>query len=320
MHRLTLFLKIVATAVIFIFLIWNIDFHDVIDLIITIDIGWVLVSGLVLILQVFIVSLRWNFIILALSSKHVFTEAVKANFSANFINQALPSVIAGDAAKVWFLKKIGLNFAQSMQSVLIDRMIGISALCSLTLLGVITNLGIFSDSVAALSVSALAAMMLSGYLTLHIPALPRVRVFFRAKIFKSLLILSDTLLLLTFTKTLQYTYAILLSFVMHLCTVIVFLFIFKALGQELLPLLPTLAVILAAMLLSMLPVSIAGWGVREGVMVTSMKLLDVDPTVSLAASIVFGVLFLLVSIPGGFLWFTINPRNPKEVTTYTNET
>jgi uncharacterized membrane protein YbhN (UPF0104 family) len=55
-------------------------------------------------------------------------------------------------------------------------------------------------------------------------------------------------------------------------------------------------------LLSMMPLTIAGWGVREAVVITALKLLGVPPTASIALGISFGVCMLAVGIPGALLW------------------
>jgi uncharacterized membrane protein YbhN (UPF0104 family) len=55
--------------------------------------------------------------------------------------------------------------------------------------------------------------------------------------------------------------------------------------------------------LSMLPISFAGWGVREGAMVTALAVVGVPSHQSLALSICFGLGLVLVSLPGGILWF-----------------
>ena len=50
------------------------------------------------------------------------------------------------------------------------------------------------------------------------------------------------------------------------------------------------------------PVSIAGWGVREGVMVVGMGYLGVVPEQALALSVLYGLMLLFVALPGGIVW------------------
>jgi hypothetical protein len=56
------------------------------------------------------------------------------------------------------------------------------------------------------------------------------------------------------------------------------------------------------LLTTMIPVSIAGWGVRELSMVTVLGAVDVPPDGALAVSLAFGLAILLVGLPGGVLW------------------
>jgi uncharacterized membrane protein YbhN (UPF0104 family) len=56
------------------------------------------------------------------------------------------------------------------------------------------------------------------------------------------------------------------------------------------------------MFLSMLPISVAGWGVREGAMIVALGLVGVTPAHSVALSVCFGIAVLAISLPGGLLW------------------
>ena len=50
------------------------------------------------------------------------------------------------------------------------------------------------------------------------------------------------------------------------------------------------------------PVSIAGWGTREGAMILVLSLIGVDFNQALGVSVLLGLSFLLSGIPGGFVW------------------
>ena len=56
------------------------------------------------------------------------------------------------------------------------------------------------------------------------------------------------------------------------------------------------------LIFSMIPISIAGWGVREGTMVVAFGILGNSPDIALATSIAFGIVMILVSLPGGVIW------------------
>ena len=69
------------------------------------------------------------------------------------------------------------------------------------------------------------------------------------------------------------------------------------------------------MLISMVPISIAGWGVREGAMVTAFGLVGIDAADALALSIVFGVIVSLVGVPGGVIWALTRPKRAAPAVT-----
>src|SRR5690606_4783819 len=69
------------------------------------------------------------------------------------------------------------------------------------------------------------------------------------------------------------------------------------------------------MLVSMVPISIAGWGVREGAMITAFGLVGLDTADALALSIVFGVIVSLVGAPGGAIWALTRPKRAPEAVT-----
>jgi uncharacterized membrane protein YbhN (UPF0104 family) len=56
-------------------------------------------------------------------------------------------------------------------------------------------------------------------------------------------------------------------------------------------------------LVTTVPISVGGWGVREGAMVTALGLVNIQPSVALAVSIQFGLIMLAVGLPGGVLAF-----------------
>ena len=56
------------------------------------------------------------------------------------------------------------------------------------------------------------------------------------------------------------------------------------------------------MLLAILPISFAGWGVREGSMALALALAGVSAEQSIAISICFGLALFASGLPGGVMW------------------
>jgi uncharacterized membrane protein YbhN (UPF0104 family) len=56
------------------------------------------------------------------------------------------------------------------------------------------------------------------------------------------------------------------------------------------------------LLLTSLPISFAGWGLREGAMIIALDVYGVPQETALALSLVYGVLHLVSGLPGLVLW------------------
>ncbi|HEC14310.1 MAG TPA: UPF0104 family protein, partial [Rhodospirillales bacterium] len=67
------------------------------------------------------------------------------------------------------------------------------------------------------------------------------------------------------------------------------------------------------LLVTTLPISIAGWGVREGAMVAAFGLVGVPAEGALVLSILFGLLSIAISLPGGVIWLMSQDRKEKIV-------
>ena len=76
-----------------------------------------------------------------------------------------------------------------------------------------------------------------------------------------------------------------------------------------------LVLVPGVMLLAAAPISIAGWGVREAVMVAAMSLLGVPDDGSTSLSLVFGALIAGIGLVGGMLWLANPDRRVSELET-----
>jgi uncharacterized membrane protein YbhN (UPF0104 family) len=61
------------------------------------------------------------------------------------------------------------------------------------------------------------------------------------------------------------------------------------------------------LLVSMLPISIGGWGVRESAMVVALHGFGISAGDALLPSVLFGLCAVAATLPGGILWVII-PR------------
>jgi uncharacterized membrane protein YbhN (UPF0104 family) len=67
-------------------------------------------------------------------------------------------------------------------------------------------------------------------------------------------------------------------------------------------------------LLTSLPISIGGWGVRETAMIGLLGLVGVPASAALVLSVELGLITMAASLPGLVFWFLINPKNVAAAT------
>ena len=56
------------------------------------------------------------------------------------------------------------------------------------------------------------------------------------------------------------------------------------------------------LLILTLPISIGGWGIREGAMIWAFALVGVTNEEALVLSVLFGFATLAITLPGGLIW------------------
>ena len=152
------------------------------------------------------------------------------------------------------------------------------------------------------AVAAIAALLLFAYL----PVWCR-----RWKLIRGLAALSHAARRAFATRAVLIPVTI-LSVIGHLISVVVFYMLAASLDLGV-TFLDCLVMVPSVLLLATVPVSVAGWGVREGAMVAAFGLLGVPAGGAAAASVLFGLGMAVTALPGGLLWFMNADRRVDEV-------
>lgn len=218
------------------------------------------------------------------------------------VSQSLITFIAGDAARVWQLARVGYSPRAASSAVVLERALGFVVILVMVLLcepmllaraapgPVRTGLIIL----AVVCAGGILAFVASGFLGRLQPLLPaRVR---EHRLVTIALDVASAARHLTKSWKLGAT-VVVLSVVMQFSNVFALFILARAVGVSL-DFLATAAVALPALLIASMPIAIAGWGVREGALIVGYGLFGVAPAAALAASIAFGLAMLIVSLPG----------------------
>ena len=88
---------------------------------------------------------------------------------------------------------------------------------------------------------------------------------------------------------------------MHLLAVAAVVLIAAALGLAL-DFRHAVGIVATAVLLAAVPLSVNGWGIREGAMVAGLSLVGIGPADAFLISVLFGLGMMFSTLPGAALW------------------
>ena len=244
-------------------------------------------------------TLRWKAVLGSLSSRLDFPAAWRMVVIGTFFNQALPSSIGGDAVRIWEARRGGLPLGVAVNSVLLDRVVALLAICVIVAAMGPVLFATVAEQTARWGALGLAVAGLAGIAMLcAFDRLPGA--LFRWRATRAVAALSvDGRRVFMAPGRLVAALAPAIATQLGLAAV-VYLFA-RALALPV-DLLDCLIITPPVMLVTAIPISIAGWGVREGAMVAGFGFLGVGATGALALSVLFGLAAIVAGLPGGVLW------------------
>ena len=267
--------------------------------------AWIALALGLLTAQVALLAVRWRKIAAACGANLAFAPALQLSFIATFFNQVLPSTVGGDGARIWLLARKGAGWARATYSVLIDRIVGVFALALIVIACLPWTFELIHDPTARTvllmigfgAVAGAVIFVLIGTrfrqlldrwtLTQHLSAAARVA----------------ATLCGSFHSIPIFAYSIAIHFV----TIAAAWCCIKTIAlpvsfPQVLFLMPPV------LLVSTIPISIAGWGVRESSMIVAFAFAGLAQSDGLALSILFGAASFVVGAAGGIVWIASGRR------------
>lgn len=123
--------KIVISTGLLIFLFQKISVGSVLELVQSMDRSIMVVAVLVFFVSNVAGALQWHWLLKSSGVKLDFSQSFRFYFVGLFFNNFLPANIGGDAVKVYDVSRIGSSVYQVIGVTVLDRVIGIFALCLL---------------------------------------------------------------------------------------------------------------------------------------------------------------------------------------------
>ncbi|MCX7337922.1 MAG: lysylphosphatidylglycerol synthase transmembrane domain-containing protein [Alphaproteobacteria bacterium] len=247
--------------------------------------------------QGFLMSKRWQKIVSAKYDAPPIQTMWRLNLISFFVNQVFPGSIGGDVYRGIILKKFNIPTYWAVTTVLMERFYGITGFCILVFLCLPfewqTMNQTYLGSIVVLSmggVAGLIAVILTiSRLPFKLPKQADYIINFSNDLWDIIHQTKNNAQILAYSTLSTIVYA-LAPYLLAL-----------DMGLNI-----TYPQLLVAMIISSIvetiPVSFAGWGVREGALVAIFATYGISKEHSLSLSLMHGVIFLLATTPGLFLW------------------
>ena len=291
-------LSLALTTLMLYFVLRGID-RRVIGQLLTAQHGNLLAAAAVLIVsQIILGGLRWGTVLSAMcKTRPPALLSLLAIFYASTFFNALPiGTVGGDIARVWLARRFSLSVRQIVLSVLLDRVLVIGALI---ILAVVTLPTVAHPLAARASFAGVVILLAAAAGFLLLQPIERIVGRWRDVWLMSSVLRTSEELRLTMQRggLLALVYALLAAASGALAAYC----ISRSLGIDV-GLMAMIAIMSFVAFATALPISLAGWGVREVSLVALLGLLGVDREAALALSVEFGIICTLMSLPGGVIW------------------
>jgi uncharacterized membrane protein YbhN (UPF0104 family) len=306
--------KFSISAALFYFAVSRIDLGSFSERLTRVELPWLALALAVGFVQLGLVAVRWQRIALACDASLSLRQALRFNLIGAFFNQVLPSTVGGDAVRIWLFGRAGAGWRAASYSVLIDRFFGMLALAVIVAAGFYWSLALIGNPTGRVVLAVIGLGSLGGAAAFLAfgswPVLARWKVTQpisdMAGICRGLLLTRDAAAMITATSVL-----------IHLLTAVMAWSVARAVAARL-GYGDAVLLVLPAMLIAVVPVSIAGWGVRESALVLAFSYGGLAEADGLAVSVLLGLVMFGLGVIGGIVWL-VNPGNLRLSQAWTAE-
>lgn len=297
---LSLAAKIAISAALLYLAVARVDLSTIASRLQQAKVVWLLLLVSAMVLQVVLVAMRWRQIALHCGAPIPAPTALRYTLIASFFNQTLPSTVGGDAARIWFLARAGAGWQAATYSVLVDRIIGLAVLVAIVAVCLPWLLDLVRDPLGRVSLLVVNGTAIIGTVAFMVIGHFQWHWLQRWWVTRHVAGTAKAALDVARSRD-SAAIVITLSVVIHLLTVASVWCAARSIaapldfGQSLLLVPPVI-------LVATIPISIAGWGVREGAMMTAFAYAGLPDADGLIVSVLFGAGLFVVGMAGGAIW------------------
>jgi len=293
-------IKILISAALLYLALRKANFADLASRIDIASLGWIGLAIAVSFLQIFVGVLRWREVSAECGAPLATRQAMRFNVIGTFFNQTLPSSIGGDAVRLWLVARAGAGWRAATYSIFVDRAIGLIALAIIIVASLPWSYALIGDpngrsALLLVDFAALAGGI--GFLILGRLRWPWLKRWWGTHHLHACAVIANRVI---FSRERGPKIAV-LSVLVHVLAVFIAWCVVQSIGApvtfgQIFQLIPPV------MLITMLPISIAGWGVREATMGLAFGYAGLMTNEGINVSLLFGAVSFIVGAFGGLVW------------------
>ncbi len=308
-RRLTFAIKVAISVLLVWLLLDRIEVEPVFERLERLSSGPILLAALLLFVQVMLAGQRWRSVLATLDTVLDYWPIMRIYFIGVFFNQTLPSTVGGDAFRVWLSSRLGVGLGKAVSGVLLDRLSGLLIILMVIVVTLPALFSLVPDTVARWSLVLVVGIGLAGYAVVLFVPRRLSPLLERWRATRAILDLSGDARRLFLTPR-PASRVLVLSFFVLLISAAAVYTLGWAIGVDL-GLVNCLILTPPIIVVAFVPISVAGWGVREGAMVVAFGYVGVPAADALVVSVLFGLLLIAVGLPGGLLWLMSDRREKR---------
>jgi uncharacterized membrane protein YbhN (UPF0104 family) len=267
-----------------------------------------------LMLQIWVGGLRWHVILRRLGAPAKILTSLKLFYIAVFFNTCLWGAVGGDVVRGWLSYRGNVRAGTAVNSIVLDRVAALAGVALLVLASTPYWTARFGHAPVTWVPGVVAAAGLFGILIVaQFDRLPQSWQRLQP------MLLLQALGAATRTIFLRPAAAgptLALAVVAQIMMALTAYFVARSLAIGV-SLIDCLVLMQPVALLTSLPISIGGWGVRETAIIAMFGLVGIPASASLVLSVQLGLLTMAVSFPGLVLWFMLKPKHGATVASAT---
>jgi glycosyltransferase 2 family protein len=298
-------IRIIIAVGILYYLFINIPYQEVVVSLLSANLEYLIPSLLIIILGHLIVGLRLKLLTDGQGMSLSIYQIFKINISTTFYRLFLPGAFSASAVRFYKLSSFDKKRAETLAALAVDRMINVIALCMVGLIFWLLYLPSDSNYIALSMSLILSGLIFSGFIIyFHKGAGTAVKIldalnidYIASRVKKVFFALNRFGNLSLRSVSIIFT----VSIIMQMLGIGVYCLLAKSLGIEV-SFLAMGWIRCVVVLISMIPISIAGLGIREGSFILLFRPFGILDEEALAFSLlVFTVNVVLVGLIGGLI-------------------